>query len=286
MTATAPPPWSAPRRTWGPGRIVALVIGILLLIPGLGLIVGGGALLWADNASRTADGFVTSGSQHFTAPGYALSSDSFDLSTGARWLPISEALGKARVEVRAADGGNVFVGIAPADQAQAYLDGVGRTIVNDIGADVTSADLQTVAGGPPPTVPAAQDFWVAKASGRGAQQLTWLPADGSWALVVMNSNGSSGVSVTARAGATGPALGSIAWTVLGVGIGITLIGGLLIVPAPRRRPASVQGGPTAAGYPPPSGPPPGWVPAPRPGMTTDVPDPPRPAASGPAGPPA
>jgi hypothetical protein len=275
----------APRRTWGPGRIVALVIGIVLLFPGIGLIVGGAALLWADNSSRTADGFVVSSSQHFTAPGYALSSDTFDLSTGARWLPISEALGKARVEVRATGGGNVFVGIAPAGDAQAYLDGVGRTIVADIGADVTSADLQTVAGGPPSTAPAAQDFWVAQASGSGAQQLTWLPADGNWALVVMNSDASSGVSVTARAGATVPALGSISWTVLGIGVGITLIGVLLIVLAARRRPAYVQGGPTAATGPPPSGPPPGWVPAPRPGMTTDVPDPPRPAAPGPAGPP-
>jgi hypothetical protein len=271
MTATAQPPWAAPPRRWGPGRIVALVIGIVLLVPGIGLLAGGGALLWVDNSSRTADGYVLSGSDRFTAPGYALSSDTLDLSTGAQWLPISAALGRARVEVTADGGQDVFVGIAPAARAQAYLDGVGHTVVTDIGADVTNADLRTVSGGAPSTAPAEQDFWVAQASGTGAQRLTWLPADGDWTLVVMNSDASSGVSVTARAGATVPALGSIAWTVLGFGIGVTLIGVLLIVLAARRRPApgaapAVPLGPQAPGA---------WVPSPR--QVTDVPDPARPA---------
>src|SRR4051812_14386867 len=93
-------------------------------------------------------------------------------------------------------------------------------------------------------------------------------------LVVMNSDASAGASVTARAGATVPALGSISWTVLGIGIVVTLLGVLIIVLAARRRPASAQGYPPATV----AGPPPGWVPAPRPGMTTDVPDSARPGA--------
>ena len=44
----APPPWPAPpRRPSRAGRVVALVLGALLLLPGLGVLTGGGILLWA-----------------------------------------------------------------------------------------------------------------------------------------------------------------------------------------------------------------------------------------------
>src|SRR3954451_18743291 len=86
MTASPPPvPAQAPPSRWGAGRIVALVIGVLLLIPGLGLLAGGGALLWADNAHRT-DGYLTTDAQTFETSGFAVTSDRLDLSTGADWL--------------------------------------------------------------------------------------------------------------------------------------------------------------------------------------------------------
>ena len=262
MTAIAQPPWAAPPRRWGPGRIVALVLGIVLVLPGIGLLAGGGALLWVDRSSRTSDGFVLSGTHHFTAPGYALTSDTLDLSTGARWLPVSSALGRARVEVTADAGKDVFVGIAPVDRARSYLFGVGHTVVRDIGASSTAADLATVSGGPPPGPPGAQSFWVARTSGTGTQTLTWLPADGSWMLVVMASDGSAGLSVQARAGATVPSLTGISWAVLGGGLALTVVGVLLVVLAARRRP-----GPAA----PPADPaepgrsPAAWIPEPRQG---------------------
>src|SRR3954452_24246815 len=97
MTASPPPaPVQVPPSRWGPGRIVALVIGVLLLIPGLGLLVGGGALLWADNAHRTSDGYLTTDAQTFETSGFAVTSDRLDLSTVADWLPVSSALGNAR----------------------------------------------------------------------------------------------------------------------------------------------------------------------------------------------
>jgi hypothetical protein len=277
MTAVAPP-WAAPPRRWGPGRIVALVIGLLLLVPGIGLLVGGGALLWVDRGARTSDGFVLSSSDHFTAPGYALSSDTLDLSTGARWLPISAALGDARIQVTGDSGQEVFIGIAPVSDAQGYLDGVAHTVVSDIGADLTDADLTTVSGGAPAGAPGDQTFWVAQASGAGQQKLTWTPADGDWMLVVMNADATAGVSVQARAGATVPALGTVAWSVLGGGILLTLIGVLLIVFAARR-----GSGPARPAVPASAGPPAGWVPTPRPGAATDVPEPVRPVP--PAAPP-
>src|SRR4051794_19087567 len=149
MTAVPPPaPVQVPPSHWGAGRVVALVIGVLLLLPGLGLLAGGGALLWADNSHRTSDGYLTSDARTFDTAGFALTSDRVDLSTGANWLPVSSALGTARFQVTGTDPGNdVFIGIARADDVSGYLSGVRRSVVGDLGTTSGSPDVRLVDGG-------------------------------------------------------------------------------------------------------------------------------------------
>src|SRR3954463_11163410 len=115
MTATPPPAWApaAPPSRWSAGRILALVFGILLLLPAVGLLLGGGALLIAGNSNRTSDGYLMSDTQRFSTPASALTSERLDLSTGADWVPVSSALGTARIQVSGTRGADVFVGIAP-----------------------------------------------------------------------------------------------------------------------------------------------------------------------------
>jgi hypothetical protein len=245
-----------PPQRWGPGRVLALVFAILLLLPGLGLVVGGGVLLWADQSGRT-DGFVFSETDDFATEGFALVSERIDLATGADWVPLSAALGTARAEVTAGDPGTeIFVGVAPVTEGSAYLDDVGRSVVDDLGT--TANDERFVPGSPPSGPPGDQDFWVAQASGSGTQQLDWEPTQGDWLFVVMNADGSAGVSIDARVGATVPALGGLAWGVLGTGLFLVLIGTLLLVLALRRpRPGR---GYSAGPYAMPSGPAPSWTP--------------------------
>src|SRR4051794_2051923 len=114
MTASPQYPVAqSPPSRWGAGRVIALVCGILLLIPGIGLLFGGGVLLWADRSGRDDAGYLYSASDSFASPGYALTSGQVDLTTSANWVPLSAALGTARIDVtRAGSGGAVFVGIA------------------------------------------------------------------------------------------------------------------------------------------------------------------------------
>src|SRR4051794_39967430 len=263
MTASPPPaPVQVPPSRWGAGRIVALVVGVLLLLPGLGLLLGGGALLWADNSHRTSDGYLTSDSQTFETAGFALTSDRVDLSTGADWLPVSSTLGTARFQVTGTD---VFIGIAPAADVSGYLGGVRRTVVDDLGSTFGTTGISQVDGTAPAGPPGDQTFWTAQASGSGTQQLTWKPASGNWVLVVMNADGSAGVRVTGTVGATVPSLVGLAWGLLIVGALITAVGVLLIVLAARR--GSRRTGPPAAYQPAPAN----WAPpAPRP-ATEDAP---------------
>ena len=258
MTATPQPPWApAPAPRMSAGRIVALVVGILLLLPGLALLAGGGVLLWADLASRS-DGYVFSETDDFSTEGYALVSERIDLATDADWLPVSAALGTVRADVTSTDAGaELFVGIAPAGAAADYLDGVERSVIDDLGSG--PVDEVLVPGGEPSGPPADQDFWTAQTSGPGTQELNWEPAEGDWLFVVMNADGSAGVSIDARVGATVPALGGLSWALLGIGAFCTLVGVLLLVLA-IRRPARYTAPPYAGPPVYPSGSPPPWTP--------------------------
>src|SRR5688572_22808894 len=198
MTANAPPTWPAadvwpappawptpsPRPTRA-GRVAALVLGVLLLLPGLGMLAGGGILLWAGGLDRT-DGFVVSPREDFSSVGHALVSDRIDLAAGPDWLPVSTTVGTARLEVTGTGTDAVFVGIAPAADVRAYLDGVQRTVVDGLGFDAPATDSDQLPGGEPSGPPTEQDFWIAEATGHGTQEVTWEPADGDWMFVVMN----------------------------------------------------------------------------------------------------
>jgi hypothetical protein len=269
MTGMPHPAYAArPPSRWGAGRIIALVLGIVLLLPGLGLLLGGGVLLWADQSNRNSEGYLVSGQDTLSTPGYALTSENVDLATGAAWMPVQAAVGKVQIKVTGTGGSDVFVGVAPVRDAAAYISGVQHSVISDLGTD-TSGTGVLVPGDAPTGAPADQSFWVSQASGPGTQQLTWSPADGNWMIVVMNADASAGVVVKASIGATVPSLGGFAWGVLIGGGVLTAIGVLLLVIA-ARRPAAYRSGPTVPGaYAGPVGPPPAWAPpAPRPPDST------------------
>ena len=276
MTATPQPTWPpAPARPgMSAGRVLAVVFGVLTLLLASVLLLGGGALLSADVTERT-DGYVLSPEDTLAGPGYALVSERIDLSTGADWMPVSAALGTARIEVTGTNGSETFIGIAPESEVTAYLGDVQRTVIDDLGLDSPARhELQGTAPAGPPT---DQDFWTAQAAGPGTQQLTWVPAEGDWMLVVMNADGSAGISVDARIGATVPALDGIGWGLLLAGLVCAAIAVVLLIlgirrPADRRGPAQpvpwqVPAGPQPTG-PSPAGPLPPWVPPAQSDRTT------------------
>ena len=219
----APPPWPAPPRTpTRAGRGVALLVGALVLLPGLAGLGGGGIVLGADSLDRN-DGFVVSPQEDFSSPGYALVSDRIDLAAGPDWLPVSTTLGTARLEVTGTAANAVFVGVAAEADVQAYLGGVERTVVDGLGFDAPPTASDQLPGGEPSGPPTQQDFWIAESAGHGEQEVTWDPSDGDWMFVVMNADGSQWVEVEGRIGAELPELVWIGWGALGVGAVLTVV---------------------------------------------------------------
>ncbi|HET7734514.1 MAG TPA: DUF4389 domain-containing protein [Nocardioidaceae bacterium] len=213
-TVAVPPPATptapvAPPRPWGAGRVVALVLGCTLLASSLALGVGGTFLGVANTVLRDDDGYVMTGGHDLSSDAYAVLSPSFEVHADppADRVP-EELLGKVQLTADVSQGDSpMFLGIARSEDVDAYLNGVALDTVDrlsSIGGDTT---YDRRAGGPPPSAPGEQGFWIASDSGTDRLSVTWKPRNGDWTFVLMQASGASGVAATVEVGATAPFLG-------------------------------------------------------------------------------
>ena len=213
------------------GRMTPVAIGVVLALIGLICLGTGGVGLWADLTQRDGD-YVTSDVHKFSTSGSALATIHTDLgSAGVGWLYGPGLLSKVRVRATPqASDARLFVGIGRSEDVDRYLAGVNRTVIKDF----WKPEVEAVAGGAPRSAPGEQSFWVARATGAGAQTLVWKPAKGTWTVVVMNADGAPRVDVAADLGARLPALPWIALGFLIAGLVFAAAAALLIVGAVRR----------------------------------------------------
>jgi hypothetical protein len=205
------------------GRIVMVVIGALLVLVGLALLAVGGAMTWAYATQRDDDGFFATGMHRFETLTHAITSEHIDLGTdrGRKWFNIGD-LATARIEAEPVEADAVFIGIGPQDDVADYLDDVSLARIEDVDFDPFAVTYEFEIGTATPEAPGEQDFWAASVEGSGLQTLEWELESGRWVVVVMNGDGSAGVSVEAAVGA------KVDW-LLPVGIGLLSGGGLLLI---------------------------------------------------------
>ncbi|HET6707140.1 DUF4389 domain-containing protein, partial [Amycolatopsis sp.] len=215
-----PPAHPAGPSGWTCGRIAAAVTGAVLVLGSMGLLTGGGGLLWADRTQRDADGYLTA-STTVAASGYAVTTDPVQVHGISGFTAF---VGDVRVRATSADGRPVFVGIGRSDDVARYLAGTEYTTF----ADRRTGDRTHPGGGAPAVPPGEAGVWVASTSGPGTQGVTWPVLDGQWTAVVMNADSSRGISVRAEAGATAPAVGWIALGLLITG-SVVLTGGAALI---------------------------------------------------------
>lgn len=212
------------------GRIAVVIVGALIGLFAIGLIIGGGGLIWANETQRDADGFFSTDEFDLSSGWYAVTSADVDL--GARpgdWFP-SGPLATVRLEVDSTDGQPVFVGIGPTDDVEDYLDGVAVSEVDRIGIN-GAVSYHNVSGSATPAPPGEQTFWAASASGDQSQTITWDLEQGSWMVVVMNADASQGVTVGAIAAASTDLLALVAAGLIAAGVVIGVVAAVMIVAA-------------------------------------------------------
>ncbi|WP_432493516.1 hypothetical protein [Kineococcus auxinigenes] len=207
-------------------------IAWLLLLAGLGCGAAGALLLTVLAPPRTltvevgaADGAVAV----VTAPGV------LDL-TGPR----------ATVSARAADGRDVFIGVATARDAEAWLGDAARTEVTGVDGSLREPVAGTSSTGTGPAAdPRAADVWLASADGAGSASLAWgtttddalAAAGGAVALVATDGTAAAPERVELSWVPTGAAARHPSAVPLAAGGGVlVLLGvvGLLLHRRPRR----------------------------------------------------
>jgi hypothetical protein len=229
------------------GRVVLIVLGSIGVLLGLALMAGGGFLLWADRTQRE-DGYLTTPSERFTTPTYALTRTRLEVDTdGEGWVLNDSWFGKVRIRGESPGGKTLFIGIGPQAEVARYLGSVAHADVQDLDFDPFHVTYLPVTGGPPQGPPTDQSFWAASASGVGTQTLTWKVRDGDWSVVLMNANGSRGVAADVDLGAK---LSFLLWVAIGLLLGgVFVVGGstaLIVLAARRPQPQPAPPVPPAA----------------------------------------
>ena len=215
---------------WGPGRVLLVVVGSLLALVAIGLAAAGVAGIVIDRTQRE-DGFVTSPTEQLSTPSHAIVSERVELRLeGPDWAT-RDLIGTVRVTSESDTP--LFLGIAPEEEANAYLGTFEHAVVTSLEGD---EDYDVRGTGAPAERPAAQEFWVAATVGAGEQRLDWELEDGDWVVVAMNADGTAGVTGDFSIGAE---LDALLWVGIGVLVaGVVLLGvaGLVIYAAiPKRR---------------------------------------------------
>jgi hypothetical protein len=186
-------------------RIVALVAGCVLAAVGAALFAGAVGFTWAYTTQRDDDGYFTSRRVLVETPTPALHSERVDLGSdeGPDQWPFGKGdLATVRLEARADDGDEVFIGIGRTRDVDAYLDGVAHDEVTSIRWSRGDRDVRyrRVEGASVAPAPTDQTFWAATASGSGVQTLRWEVEGGSWSIVVMHPDGTPAVRAEVSVG--------------------------------------------------------------------------------------
>ncbi|MGA8416079.1 MAG: DUF4389 domain-containing protein [Candidatus Dormiibacterota bacterium] len=210
------------------GGIALVILGSIVALVALGLLAGGGVLMWADRTQRDTAGYLSSPSTRLTTASYAIAATDLNVATDAPgWHVPTGALGSVRVVANAGTASPLFIGIAPSADVQQYLAGVAYDQLQGFLGTSGGPDYLPHSGGAPAS-PASQTFWKAHVSGSGTQSLTWSPANGHWAIVLMNADGSQTVAADVSVGATAPFLFALALGLLiGGGVALLVAGALL-----------------------------------------------------------
>lgn len=157
-----------------------------------------------------------------------------------------DRLAEPVVTIDSATGSPVFVGQGPQAAVAEYLMGVPRTVVTDVTPKPPATFV--IDGDRSPAIPASESIWTDAQSGRS---VTMSVADSrGQSLVVMNPDGSAGVSVNIQIGMQSAAVFPTAVAAAVGGVVIVIVGIMVIVKASRKRPPVAPAATTGPPLPP------------------------------------
>ena len=210
-------------------RLLMGLVGVVGLVVATSLLFAGGSILLLESTLADESGFFNSVPLNIEVDGYAVVAGpaQIDLAPSAP-LDLGE-IAMLRIRVTDFDPTHgLFVGVADATDVDAYLGGVPYAIIEDLDEESFSLTYRVDATGEVPALPSEQPFWMNSTSGPGLQTLEWEIEAGDVAFVVMNEDGTDGISFEAVVGARIPLLRPVATGLL-IGGGAALVTGALLL---------------------------------------------------------
>ena len=204
------------------GKVVLIVFGAIFILISIGMILGGGALVWVDQALKDSEGFVITDTIDFERGSYAITTQPADIDFKGWWPWGWHNFATVKMEGENNDSSKqIFIGIAKESYVKDYLLHVNYDEIRELSLYPEKVTYRNHPGRSVPEAPTEQTFWVAQESGTGTQTLEWELKEGTWVLVLMNANGSTGIDLSGVVGVKVP------W-VFGVGLGL-LLGGIALL---------------------------------------------------------
>lgn len=223
----------------GKGKIFLACLYALVLLVGVGLIISGGSILWANTFMEDSEGFYTSRSVEVQRDSYAITSypaeiDVKHLGGLLGWVESVEV----KLEAENNSDKGVFVGIAPEKDLKNYLNGVEHDQIDelDLNHPIGNPEItyKNFSGTSSPGAPTDKDFWEASASGSGEQILRWGIESGTYSVALMNQDGTSGIDITASIGADVPIASGLGFWLTIAGLALALLSFLFLYVTIRR----------------------------------------------------
>jgi hypothetical protein len=232
---------------------------------GIVLIVIGGLVLLMGRPStkyRDVDGYYIDEPFTYGRSSRAIVTDDTDILQGVYEQLASDEFvlyvtadpGELRLQGTASGTATLFMGIAPSSAVDGYLADVAHDEISDVERHQESKKILDVRyttheGTRVPTRPSTEAFWLNWVEGTGLQTLDWEVESGDWTAVIMNADGSSGVTAELAFGAA-PSVNvdAIRRVSLIAGAILVICGGLLLFIAYRRRDSDSPTPPDAPGH--------------------------------------
>jgi hypothetical protein len=225
------------------GRLLAILVGLVLAVVGFLTLVSAGfalALVGFDNTIATGDTDFRTPTAAIAADVGGLGGDASDRAWG------DESSVRLRLEAAARGDEDLFVGVGPTDQVEAYLDTAPWDQLDSLAEGRFSRSVDDVSytrqgrrGDPTElAAPTEQTFWSDSATGPDVS-LDWKFKSGDYRVVLMNADGSVDVASSGSAEVEIPRLSWALLIAAIIGLAILLIGLLFLFKVGRRRRALV-----------------------------------------------
>ncbi len=231
--ATPQPVTPPTKRTRHAGHIVAIVVGCLMILPGLALLAGGTAAGIGQAFVTDDDGYFNFAIDRVETDGVAIAAteiflDGDDIGDDPGtwildWLDVD-------LRIRAEGAGateDVFVGIGRSADVEEYLAGVNYSEIVEL--DGFTPRYDQLPGSTSIAPPTEQDIWTTSTTGTGEEEVEWDVRGGRWSIVVMNADGTPGVAADVELGLSSNAVTPIAIALVVTGLLVTAGAVVLIV---------------------------------------------------------